>query len=914
MSTPNTRLSLLACPLTEDLAGEVWLYHFPDKIKNAWIDLRDRYRYATGSKGNLPYEGLLMVLRASAHTSASLYPSSKDHPPRFLALSRSLSPARLRAAIVLWEQALLTTHREHAPQISIDYPSDLADLITSVEPQHVSLWDHMTFGTRTVDAPSWVWESASCNLARHLAGTPLKIDGYEIELRPDTENNLLVWRTDQLWSSSWFDARPDKDEDLDPSELEEWKTNRRFATLRIKVAMKSLPGLPRPLVLLHPSASRFSDTLKSARTAWLAPKNPSAPLLSLYLGGKGEYTHLEHTSRLALDAWVRLLSETAFPRQDGETDFLPRSAMDLSGTPGNLRALIPYSVRYPIGRGAGLHTVAALADHTSNRLGQPLLKAWKIPSPAAHSARKTDYGRDTTLLDTPDLPNILSAAGCTRLRILALYVHQEQRTRMQRLLAFHFNRPELADGVPEDTLINLSEHVEVLLHHAPELLTHGTHHRQRRELTAQLPALSAPDTGVLALCETTYDASEWSRQRRAANLPESQTTDPYELDAKPHVTRYLAQHHVLAQHLNANFTPRRSKKKPREATNPQEVLGAQLASDHPGHHAIGDMLRAAGLVHPRLTRSISHGSGLKDRCAHVGLHLRVQRGDKWQERTEPPKLMWTLVAFLPEGDFWAPWAYIPPAHNQRFGWFPYATAQTIHRGAPLPDGSRQDDTLPRQVDKALYLLGQQDYVLYISGRSTRSLWPLLANKNHDLATDDNGYIKGRPALPGLTLPEHARPRAIVRTTAAGPDLPLPAYFDEVDADGAATEGDKTSNALYRLEDTDRTFILCNRPHQMDGKTFYAKAGRTKSRWSPQNGEEQAETWYSLNATEITILHHPEHEDPGTYAMTAARLCNHALAWEHRTQHPLPIHAAIQMDKDHPDYRRSIDWEEDEENS
>ncbi|MGW1055471.1 RNaseH domain-containing protein [Streptomyces sp. NPDC002521] len=37
-----------------------------------------------------------------------------------------------------------------------------------------------------------------------------------------------------------------------------------------------------------------------------------------------------------------------------------------------------------------------------------------------------------------------------------------------------------------------------------------------------------------------------------------------------------------------------------------------------------------------------------------------------------------------------------------------------------------------------------------------------------------------------------------------------------------------------------------------------------------------------------------------YALTTARLCNHALAWEHRTRHPLPVHAAIQMDKNHPD--------------
>ncbi|MFJ4672520.1 RNaseH domain-containing protein [Kitasatospora purpeofusca] len=292
--------------------------------------------------------------------------------------------------------------------------------------------------------------------------------------------------------------------------------------------------------------------------------------------------------------------------------------------------------------------------------------------------------------------------------------------------------------------------------------------------------------------------------------------------------------------------------------------------------------------------------------------MRVQRGDKWKDRTEQqPRLMWTLVAFVPRGNFWEAWVYIPPAHNERSGWYPYATAQTIHRGAPLPDGSRQDDALPRRIDHALSLLGQQDYVVYISGRGTRSLWPLLANKNLDLTPDSLGLIKGRPALPGISLPDGRRPRAIIRTTAAGPDLLLPAFFEEVAAGGTVTDGDKTSNSLFRLQDTDRTFILSNRPHQMDGKTYFAKAGRDRSRWAPQNGEEQAETWYSLNATEITVLHCPDHHDPATYAITTTRLCNYPLAGEHRTQLPLPIHAAVQMDKDHPDYRRSIDWETEE---
>ncbi|GAX58238.1 RNaseH domain-containing protein [Streptomyces olivochromogenes] len=103
-----------------------------------------------------------------------------------------------------------------------------------------------------------------------------------------------------------------------------------------------------------------------------------------------------------------------------------------------------------------------------------------------------------------------------------------------------------------------------------------------------------------------------------------------------------------------------------------------------------------------------------------------------------------------------------------------------------------------------------------------------------------------------------------------------------------------SGALHRL------------PHQAAGGTPCAKSGREQGRWTCDDKEQQARTWY--NPTEIAVIQRPDGEDALPYALTTARLCNHALAWEHRTRHPLPIHAAIQMDKNHPEYRRTIDWE------
>ncbi|MFF1570847.1 hypothetical protein ACFVY1_47300 [Streptomyces sp. NPDC058293] len=125
--------------------------------------------------------------------------------------------------------------------------------------------------------------------------------------------------------------------------------------------MKSLHALPVPLVTLRPRVSRLSNTASSARTAWLAPRSPCYACLGL--AGYGKRTHLEHTRRLALDAWVRLKDKPVFPRDADTGEFLPVSAMDLSGQPGNFGALVPFSTKSPIGRSVGVHTVAALAEH-----------------------------------------------------------------------------------------------------------------------------------------------------------------------------------------------------------------------------------------------------------------------------------------------------------------------------------------------------------------------------------------------------------------------------------------------------------------------------------------------------------------------------------------------------------------------
>ena len=728
-----------------------------------------------------------------------------------------------------------------------------------------------------------------------------------------------MWSNDLLWSGRW-------NSDSEPS----------YAALRIKLSMKTLPWIRDPIVVVEPSVSRLSRWMTSTRTFWLAPRAAGDPLLVLSSQGRGHSTRIEHTSDLALTVWSRMIGEPLLEPKD----------RDLGGEPGRLRALVPKSVRFPVGRGVGMHTTRELSHHIAAVVGEQNLTASPV---AGHrfpksSRRQTVLGRDADLLDHTMLPTILEAAGCQRLRVLVLYSHQHTRARLQRLLAFHFDRPDLADtGIPEDRPTPIGTHVEVLFHYAPGLLTHGEH-TDRETLLDTVPGLDVPkSTRVMALCETEYDARAWSKLRRQARRTDSTVTDPDTTDAKHVLNKLLARRNVLAQFV-ATVPPSPDSDEPAPngrptgdgatsesdasdlanldppiltalpAEDPLHQLGTSLGKDHRGHNAVADMMRAAGLIHPRLTRALAYGRhGLNEPLAFVGLHVRKQ------QVYGPPRLSWSLVALIPDGEHWHAKAYQAVRHplGGATGWQDYATANAAFRANPLPEGKR-DRALSASIDAALAQLGHHlattdgRYVLLVSGESTRSMWPQLANKNLDLQPDSSGRIDGHPALPGGT--GHRRARAIVRITHGTSELPRPVELHtdrqtaSLDADTHPTRVTRTTEGLYHLDHAPHAWILANIPRQFSGGGRHRRLGENLARWDA-TAEAGQQSWYSHTTTEIVVLGCAAEDDPTNYAVATARLCDHAVSWDGRTSYPAPIHLAMAMDRDHPEYRRTIEPEE-----
>ncbi|MET7665415.1 hypothetical protein ACWGDS_20865 [Streptomyces sp. NPDC055059] len=93
--------------------------------------------------------------------------------------------------------------------MSLAYDGTLADLFASVEPEHTRVGDYIRRGPRALNADGWTWDAANWNLASLVAGQPFRVDELSIPLRPDTENSVMVWDAEHLWTNTWTAASPD---------------------------------------------------------------------------------------------------------------------------------------------------------------------------------------------------------------------------------------------------------------------------------------------------------------------------------------------------------------------------------------------------------------------------------------------------------------------------------------------------------------------------------------------------------------------------------------------------------------------------------------------------------------------------------------------------------------------------------
>jgi RNaseH domain of pPIWI_RE len=173
---------------------------------------------------------------------------------------------------------------------------------------------------------------------------------------------------------------------------------------------------------------------------------------------------------------------------------------------------------------------------------------------------------------------------------------------------------------------------------------------------------------------------------------------------------------------------------------------------------------------------------------------------------------------------------------------------------------------------------------------------------------------GTTWLPGHTLPLGQQPVAVIRVNKDTGEIPRPIQVTRLGPDDEVIDSTETTQLMYRVETDfgDPVWLLVTVPPQYDGSGA-GRLGDKKTRWTADHGSsaegdlrrnEMRATWYAMNATEIFMIPVARNIDCSALARMTARLCHQPLAWTGRTRYPVHLHAAQQMDLDHPQYRRS----------
>lgn len=197
------------------------------------------------------------------------------------------------------------------------------------------------------------------------------------------------------------------------------------------------------------------------------------------------------------------------------------------------------------------------------------------------------------------------------------------------------------------------------------------------------------------------------------------------------------------------------------------------------------------------------------------------------------------------------------------------------------------------------------YAVILDGHGARRIFPGLHNNKQGMEEFDSF---GRVWLPGAGLPQHMKPAGIVRINCFADEMPSIAYLTTRLASGDEKQS-KTSSDLFRPQDSSpgHPWWVVTEPRNYGKNRF----GQWKSRWRAlpekvglQSESELKAPWYTLTCREITPMFVSDAVSREGLAAAVARMCDQALSWSDRTRYPAPLHAALQMDLDHPHFRRS----------
>ena len=916
---PGKYLNTLAFRCTPGLVGTaaVSVRHFDEATWKLWEDFdRQCKRRYNSESAQAPYSIATTVLGMMGGGYVCFAP---DRRAPFLASLRPIGSKLLRRVFTLTYHLALG---QDVSTIDLTAPPELAKRIAGTPEQGHPLAEFLEAvdGTQAT-APNWLYRTVAWELSRRLACEPWAIsDSRTIKLRSDSTGGLVAF--DDPWQN---------------------EQGGRYALSRTALNLQTLPNISTPVLLLDSRVTRISSSLVFSSTALAEQPGEDRPLLEVALNGRGG---ARTVNRLALQALGRLEMDYSILRtiderskreqklladakEKDERPVFPREH------PGQVWPVLPKNYSFPIGTGPGMHHLRFLYQHFTKVFidqAEPLeMREVRMSLPRRptdpENISKQEYDRRKakreqnpevkwgpirpkgSLFPTPEsVVASVEAAGFKKLQIACLWYRDETRLRMLDTFCKTFGlAPEGLDPRDGEEFNLHSEQITAVFHYAADFLKPGSSGGRMEALAASGAALRSQD-GVLvgAWCETEIPTASDDGNNSQTSLDD--------LDAKPQTKTILAGLDVPNQYLlgkddNGAIKPR--------------------MKDHPAEMALLDLYRSLGIIDDRIANALQpEKTGYPvDRIAHVGIYVRQQNRRKGE--FGQAKVVIIASALVPPEVAGGTWTMLGWS-STRPVWRPYRLAQTAFHASAYPEGTGDKKTYRQRwddaaetVERALADLAEElegpPYVVTADGQDSRRMWDGLQNMRLGGLP---GTRKSRYWLPGSTLSPDEQPQAIIRINTEDEEVPQPVSTTRIakvkDSEPVEQE---TATTLYEVTTDFGTpvWIFCNVPRAYDGDGA-GRLGSKYTRWDAKPSVaadkkeerrkgEMPQNWYAMTASVIFPIACAGGVSEEALAITTAKLCHQAQFWDGRSRFPVPLHAAKQMDLDHPQYRRKAAPEE-----
>ncbi|MCX4398881.1 MULTISPECIES: RNaseH domain-containing protein [unclassified Streptomyces] len=873
-------LTSLAYLLAPERLGTVVLYRLNEDFAEAWSQL-PRYRDNDTSKPIRPaYAGLATALSAVTNQPIVIMPDTDTMPdddralPTVLATTKPIAPRLLTRAVRSWEQLI------HGGTDA----NTLSPLLAQSEMDKPKLGSFIRdAASGRPRAPQWFYRVAAWNFAAALAREPLHLPagtadaGRRLEWLIDTRGSLLAW-----------------------DHVLKGKTERParigYAMHKLDFRVITLPGEPRIGIHVLPTFSRLATHWAGTRTAFVE-RGKNNTVLRLPVGHRRAGEGWEPYARNFAAQVVAACNLEAIQLGTNETLAEVKES--------SVRALVPGPTEHPLGKGTGTRFNLYLAHHVKKAAAK--LKVEQL----VYERTDVEVVRHTKgPVAREDLDHALSGTGQDQVRVLALYDDEYTRERMITALTPYLEEPEQTEDWGDNRDHRLTERLCVQLRRLPAL-TSPTPADWNRELSFLVPLSSTMLTGV-------WVETIWNPKKRTPRRGQPDVYDP-----KQDLRRHFHRRGAVSQFIAQRPRPKPPKPEDEDGLSQDSELSADLQAmagdldlepqvgeeakkpkrkrprlDYPAINGLRDLMFRLGAVDGRL----AEGVPLDRPTILVGLHLRQQRVSAKFGSADKTQMVEVLTALHTDPDPNKPWR-LEMYSRRDHAWLPLPQGEAAFGAGPIGVDQharhKEGAALVREhIKAALRILpGQTPLVIFVDTEACRTIWPGLQHAQ-----------LGEATLPSEGLDDNGRSVAVVSINTSYGEVPTP--VDRADARGRRDPARPQAPDDWLHERTTSTGVtswyFAQKSRSYDGFGQTAINGSTFTRFTIPEDQKEAllrKDWHSFTATQITVPQPGMHQ-PKDLAALAAALCHQSLAWDARTRHPVPLHVAGGVDRNHPEYRGS----------